>query len=239
MATVELPAPAGVRRDPYPRPWTAAEFDRACGLGAFGGRAAELIDGQILERLGGELRPFAFTRKEYQALDDAQFFRGQGVQLVGGELVQEPPVNRPHIKSVWKTVKALEQAFGDGFHVLSQASLDLGQASEPQPDAAVIPGTIDDFDDHPQSAVLVVEVSDTTYDFDTHEKASLYASAGVQDYWVVDLNGKRVLVMRKPEAREGEAHGHWYRALSVADAEGWVAPLAAPTARVRVADLLP
>jgi Uma2 family endonuclease len=239
MATVELTPSAGVRRDPFPRTWTAAEFDRARTLGVFAGRAAELIDGQIVERVGGELRPFVFTRKEYQGLDDAQFFRDQRVQLIAGELILESPVNRPHIKSVWKTVKAIERAFGDGYHVLSQSSLDLGQTSEPQPDAAVIPGSIDDYDAHPQSAVLVVEVSDTTFDFDTHEKASLYAAAGFADYWVVDLNGNRVLVMRTPEPREGEAHGHWYRSLTVHDSDGTIAPLAVPTARVRVADLLP
>ena len=51
MTTVELDTPAGVRRDPCSRPWTAAEFARACGLGVFADRAVELIDGQIVERL--------------------------------------------------------------------------------------------------------------------------------------------------------------------------------------------
>ena len=119
MATAELNPPTGVRRDPFPRPWTPAEFDRACGLGVFAGRVVELIDGHIVERTGGDLRPFVFTRKEYQALDDGQFFWDQRVQLIAGEVLQESPKNRPHAKSLMKTAKALEHAFGDGYHVES------------------------------------------------------------------------------------------------------------------------
>ena len=239
MATAELNTAAGVRRDPFPRPWTATEFERARGMGAFGDRAAEWIDGQIVERIDGELRPFVFTRKEYQALEDAQFFRGQRIQLLAGELIQDPFMNPPHVMSLRLTTKVLERIFGDGYDVRVQVPLDLGLTTEPHPDLAVVVGSPRDYAEHPTTAILVVEISDTTFDFDTHEKASLYAAAGIADYWVVDLAGRRILVMRNPEPREGEAHGHWYRSVSGFDADGTVTPLAVPTARVRVADLLP
>lgn len=237
MTPTDPTPPPGVRRDPFPRPWTAAEFERACGLGVFAGRAVELIDSQIVERIDGQLRPFAFTRKEYRELE--VFFTDQRVQLIAGVIFQEPPMNRPHVKSVWKVTKALERAFADGFHVQSQSTIDLGLTTEPQPDAAVITGTIDDYDDHPQTAVLVVEVADTTFQFDAYEKASLYAAAGIADYWVVDLERSRVVVMRDPRPHDGEPHGHRYASLLPLGADGTVAPLAAPDARVRVADLLP
>jgi Uma2 family endonuclease len=239
MATAELDQSTGVRRDPFPRPWTPAEFERACGLGVFAGRAVELIDSQIVERTGGDLRPFVFTRKEYQALDDGQFFRDQRVQLIAGEILQESPMNRPHVKAVWKTTKALERVFAPGHHVLSQAALDLGLTSEPQPDAAVISGTIDDYDDHPTTAVLVVEVSETTYDSDVTVKAGLYAAAGIKEYWVIDLVRHRLVTMRNPEPRASEPHGHWYATIAAFDEDKSVSPLSAPDARIRVADLLP
>ena len=239
MTTVELDTPAGVRRDPYPRPWTAAEFARACGLGVFAGRAAELHDAQIVERTDADLRPFVFTRKEYASLYDNQFFQNQRVQLIAGEILRELPMNRPHAKSMFKTTKALERAFSDDYHVQCQIPLGLGLTSQPIPDAAVILGTIDDYDDHPTTAVLVVEVSETTYDSDVTKKASLYAAAGITDYWIVDIARRRVLVMRDPRPHDGEPHGYRYAALAPYADDATIAPLAAPTARVRVADLLP
>jgi Uma2 family endonuclease len=240
MATAELNPPTGVRRDPFPRPWTLAEFERACGLGTFAGRAVELIDGQIVERIGGDLRPFVFTRKEYQALDDGQFFRDQRVQLIAGEILQESPMNPPHAKSVRKATRALQKICPDGCFVQAQLPLALGLTSEPLPDLAVIRGSIDGFDDdHPTTAVLVVEVSDTTFNSDAYEKANLYASAGIQDYWVIDIAGHRVIVMRNPQPNAGEVHGHRYDSLMAFDEDKSVSPLAAPDARIRVADLLP
>lgn len=237
MTTAELTSQPGVRRDPFPRPWTAAEFEKARGLGVFDGRAVELIDSQIVERIDGQLRPFVFTRKEYYALDI--FFIDQRVELINGEILQMARMNPPHAKSVYKSTKALERVFADGFVVRCQLSLDLGLTTEPQPDVAVVEGSIDDYgDEHPHTAVLVVEVSDTTFDFDSGEKASLYAAAGIADYWIVDLANRRVMVCRDPQPAVDEPHHYRYAALSPVAEEKFVAPLAASSARVPVADLL-
>jgi Uma2 family endonuclease len=237
MATVELPAPAGVRRDPFPRPWTPAEFDRARTSGAFGDRAAELIDGQILERIDGELRPFMFTRKEYYALD---VLSGERVELIAGEILQMPRMNPPHAQAVRKVTKALGRISPEGHFVQAQLPLDLGLTTEPLPDVSVIHGSEDGFgDEHPHAAVLVVEVSDTTFDFDAFEKASLYAAAGIAEYWVVDLTRGRLVVLRDPKPREEEVYRYAYTSLAIHESDAEVAPLAAPTASVRVADLLP
>lgn len=239
MATAELNHPTGVRRDPFPRPWTPAEFERACALGVFAGRAVELIDGQIVERSGGDLRPFVFTRKEYQALDDGQFFRDQRVQLIAGEILQQSPMNPPHVMSLRLASKLLDRVFAEGHDVRVQVPLDLGLMTQPEPDLAVVVGSPRDYPDHPTTAVLVVEVSDTTYDAGVSVKASLYAAAGIQEYWVIDLARHRVLTMRNPEPRAGEPHGHWYATVLAFDEDKSVSPLAAPDARIRVADLLP
>lgn len=240
MTTAELATPAGVRRDPYPRPWTAAEFERACALGVFDGRAVELIDGQIVERIGGDLRPFVFTRKEAYALDDNQFFRDQRVQLIAGEILQMSRMNPPHALGIRLVTKALERVLADGYDVRVQLPIALSLASEPEPDIAVVGGTPRDYgDDHPTTAALVVEVSDTTFDYDAYEKASLYAAAGITDYWIVDLMRHRVLVMRNPQPDAGEPHGFRYAALAPYADDATIAPLALPAARVRVADLLP
>ena len=80
-------------------------------------------------------------------------------------------------------------------------------------------------------AELVIEVADSSLDFDTNEKRLLYAKAGIREYWVVDINGRRLLVYRDPQA------GDYATQLALGPADA-VSPLAAPAAVVRVADLL-
>ena len=80
----------------------------------------------------------------------------------------------------------------------------------------------------------MVEVADSSLRFDTGEKLAWYAAAGVPEYWVLDVNGRQLLVYRDPDPA-----GRTYRTqLTFAEAES-VSPLAAPTASLRVADLLP
>ena len=86
---------------------------------------------------------------------------------------------------------------------------------------------------------LVIEVSDTTLDSDTTVKAELYATAGIADYWVLDLNNRRLLIFRDPAPLPAGLGGTAYRThltLGPADA---ISPLAAPTVSFRVAELLP
>src|SRR5262249_32064485 len=80
-------------------------------------------------------------------------------------------------------------------------------------------------------------VSDTTLALDLTEKAELYATAGIPDYWVLDLTGRRLLVFRDPGPVA--AGGAAYRThLTLGPSES-VTPLSAPNASVTVADLLP
>ncbi len=237
MATADLhcPPPAAPRRDPSPRLWTDAEFARMRQLGLFAGRDVELVAGIILDRPTGG--PFVFTRKEYYALGDNHFFRDQRVQLIGGVIFQESPMNTPHATAVSLGLAALQAVFGAGHHIRVQLPIDLGLVSEPEPDLAAVIGSPRDYlGAHPKTALLVVEVSDTTIQADTHAKASLYASGGVADYWVVDLTTDRVIVFRAPRPDANARFGHDYGSLA---AYGRDDTLAAPSARVLVSDLLP
>ena len=242
MATADQLAPRhAARRAPAPRLWTADEFERMKRLGLFGSRAVELLNGTVTERAGdGSARPFVFTRKEYYALDDNHFLRDQRVQLIGGVIFMESPMNPPHATAIRKTTKLLDRLFTDGYDVRVQLPLDLGLTSEPHPDLAVVSGSFEDYaTEHPKTALLVVEVSDTTLDADTHEKASLYATGGIADYWVVDLTTDRVLVFRSPAPETGSAFGRNYASVSAYGRDDKLTPLAAPAARILAGDLLP
>ena len=60
-------------------------------------------------------------------------------------------------------------------------------------------GSIRDYvAEHPATALLAVEVAVTSLDYDTTTKAKLYATAGIPEYWVLDLEGKRLIVFRGP-----------------------------------------
>lgn len=245
MATADLlTPPTAARRDPSPRQWTDAEFARMRHLGLFAGRDVDLIGGTVVERAGGAAWPFVFTRKEYYALDDNHFFRSatrdQRVQLIGGVIQLESPMNPPHATGIRKATKTLERLFADGYEVRVQLPIDLGLISEPHPDLAVVTGSFEDYaTQHPKNALLVLEVSDTTIQADTHEKADLYAAGGIADYWVIDLTTDRVLVFRGPRPAAKSAFGHTYASLGAYGRDDKLTPLAAPHARVLVADLLP
>jgi Uma2 family endonuclease len=239
MATAEpiTAPPATVRRDPSPRLWSPAEFQRMRDLGVFNGHAVELVAGTAVFLDDG--RPFHFTRKEYYALSDAGFFQYQRVQLIRGVILLESPMNPLHALCIRLATKALERIFGDGFDVRVQIPLDLGLDTEPHPDLAVVTGSPRDYHtDHPKSALVVVEVSDSTFESDTHEKMSLYAAAGIREYWVIDTTG-RLLVFRDPRPEKDQPFGHAYGRVTAHGRDDVISPLARPDARINVADLLP
>jgi Uma2 family endonuclease len=184
-------------------------------------------------------RPRVWTRAEYYRLADLGFFRGQRAERIGGVIMVQSPQNWPHARTTDRAAEVLRGAFGPGFWTRMQLPLSLGQSSDPEPDVSVVAGRREDYSDHPPTAALVVEVSDTTLWFDRNEKASLYAAAGVADYWIIDLGHGRLEVRRDPRPDPAQPHGAAYATLTTHAPGETVTPLAAPQARVAVADLLP
>ena len=110
----------------------------------------------------------------------------------------------------------------------------------PEPGIAAVVGNPRDYRDaHPTAAALVVEVADTTLQFDRVEKASMYAGAGVRDYWVLNLVERVLEVYRDPESRAGSPFGYAYRRALRLGPDDRLAPLAALSGPISVADLLP
>jgi Uma2 family endonuclease len=151
--------------------------------------------------------------------------------LINGVIIEEGPMNPPHAVTLGLVEEAIRAAFGAGWWVRQQSPLVLGLDTDPEPDFAVVPGRPRDYTGHPTTAALVVEVADSSLDFDTEDKRRLYARSGIAEYWVVDINGQRLMVYRDP--RNGD-----YATQQSFDPTATVAPLAVPSAVVRVADLL-
>src|SRR5215212_7292182 len=174
--------------------------------------------------------PKHWTCAEFHRFGDLGAFEGRRAMLIDGVILEEGPMNPPHAITLELVAEAIRTAFGAGWRFRSQSPLVLGQDLDPEPDLAVIAGTPRGSSGHPTTADLVVEVADSSLAFDTNEKRLLYARAGIREYWVVDINGRRLLVYR--DSRAGDYATQ--QALGPADA---VTPLAAPAASARVADL--
>jgi Uma2 family endonuclease len=87
--------------------------------------------------------------------------------------------------------------------------------------------------------VLIVEISEGTLSYDRNDKGSLYAKAGILDYWIVNLAARKLEIYRQPVRDRNELYGHRYADVNIYGPGDAVAPLAAPKSPVKVADLLP
>ncbi len=159
-------------------------------------------------------------------------------ELVDGEIISKMGQNPPHAFVIMRLMEWLVGIFGIKF-VRALLSINVATAdnetNEPEPDLAITTQPAAAYANrHPGPADLqmVVEVSDTTLRFDLRNKAALYARAGIAEYWVADLAGRRLVVHRAPDA-QGYADVQEYAEDETA------APLARPEARQRVADLFP
>jgi Uma2 family endonuclease len=145
-----------------------------------------------------------------------------------------------HAAAITLTDQALAAAFGPGYWIRVQASLDLSPLAVPDPDVAVIAGSPRaPAAQNPKSALLVVEASDTTLAHDRGSKASLYAASGIADYWIINLVNQQVEVHQYPISDAREPIGWRYDHVQFFGPGDFIVPLAAPQSKVAVDDLLP
>src|SRR5262245_12072467 len=182
-----------------------------------------------------------WTRLEYERLvEQGIFLPGERVELIDGLLLVAEPQSSSHYAAVRLVEIALARALGPGWDVRAQGPIALDDASEPEPDVAVVHGGPRDYARaHPSNPVLVVEVALTSLDFDRRYKSSLYARAGRPEYWIVNLVDRVLEVRRGPVASGGAPYGWDYATVEVWREGESVSPLAAPGAVIAVADLLP
>jgi Uma2 family endonuclease len=176
-----------------------------------------------------------WTRVECARLDAAGLLDQQHLELVEGELIDKKSKNRPHVNSVTLMYGELLEVFGKKF-VQTGAPIDVSPednpANEPEPDIIVLNRDFWNFrsaNPSPQDLHLVVEVADTALNFDLTTKAALYARAGIVEYWVLDVPGRRLIVHRNPQFGK-------YTAVEIDDDRESVTPLAAPHASLKIAD---
>ena len=187
------------------------------------------------------VRTRKWTRLEYDRLAAAEILGPEDrTELLGGEMMVKEPQYSSHATAIRLVQRVLEGAFGAGWDVRPQMPVALDEEYEPEPDICVVPGDPRDYRDaHPERPVLIVEVSLSRLAFDREHKGSLYARAGITDYWIVNLLDRRVEVYREPVADDAAPFGWRYGRLVTLGPDERISPLAAPTAEIVVADLLP
>jgi Uma2 family endonuclease len=186
------------------------------------------------------VRTRRWTRFEYDKLIDAGFLGpGDKIELLAGQLCVSEPQNNPHAMAISLGLDALQKALAPRWHVRVQLPIALDDESEPEPDLAVVSGGPREYPEHPSRPALVVEVADSSLTLDREHKGSLYARAPLPEYWIVNLVDRVLEVYRNPSPDAEAPYGWVYGVMLTLGPEEHVAPLAAPLARIHVADLLP
>jgi Uma2 family endonuclease len=184
-------------------------------------------------------QPRKWTATEFDHLGELGCFEGRRAYLLDGVIWEQGPMDPPHADALEVLTELVRVAFGSGWRMRGQLPLHIDQNNNPMPDLAVVPGKPGFHGVHPTTAALVVEIADTTFNTDTTEKAERYATAGIADYWVLDLNGRRLLVFRDPVALPTALGATAYKTHLTLGPTDSISPLAAPNSTIRVADLLP
>lgn len=178
------------------------------------------------------IRAKRWSRAEYdQLVERGALAPGARVQLLDGEILEMTVQTPDHALAVRAVEEALRRVFTHGYDVRVHMPLAIGDASEPEPDVTVVRGHFRDFRTHPLTAVLVVEVADTSLEFDRSRNAARYAAGGIPEYWIVNLLERQVEVSRDPD-------GGYQTRFSAAVGDT-VAPLPHPEHRIEVISLLP
>jgi Uma2 family endonuclease len=180
-----------------------------------------------------------WTVTEFHHMAGMGWFTGRRPFLLDGVIMEQGPMNPAHAMGVLLVEAALRAVFGSGWVIRGQLPLAIDEHNDPFPDFAVVQGSPRDFPGvHPTTAALVVEVSDTTLQLDLTEKAERYATAGVPEYWVLDLTARELTVLRDPQPLPKGLGATAYRTRLTFRVGDHVSPLAVP-ASVAVAELLP
>ena len=182
-----------------------------------------------------------WTVDEFQrAYDLGVFGYDARLELIEGEIIRKMPQTGPHAWAIQAVTEIMRPIFGEGHAIRIQLPIGASSISGPEPDVAVVVGSFHDYKrTHPKTAVLAVEISESTLAYDRSTKAALYARAGIEDYWIVNLPDGVLEVHRQPAAMADQPLGHHYRSIIRLTPADTISPLGRPNAVAAVSSLLP
>ena len=177
-------------------------------------------------------RPISVT--EYHRMGEVGILGERDrVELIEGELVAMSPIGSYHVGTVITLTQSLSQAVGNRALVSVQNSVRLDDFSEPEPDFALLRQRPDHYRDalpRPADILLLIEVADTSLNYDRAIKRALYARHAIPEFWIINLSAGEVEVCRGPTA-DG------YASLQRFGRDGGVEPVLLPGVRIELATL--
>lgn len=148
-----------------------------------------------------EVRRHRFTAEDYERMAGAGILtEDDRVELIAGEIIEMSPIGDRHVGAVNRLTRLLSRVVGDDALVSVQNPIRLATDSQPQPDLAVVRGGVRGIADA-ADVLLVIEVADTSREYDRGTKLPLYAAAGIAEAWLVDLVAGTI--ERHTEPRDG------------------------------------
>ncbi len=145
-----------------------------------------------------------WTRAEYEHFINIGAFTTQDrLELIEGDLLEKMSQNGPHSSAIVRLTRLLVLATSPQEMVRVQLPFAIGERNMPEPDFAIVTGDPQDYEkNQPETATLIIEVSDSTLTYDRTTKAKLYARAAVPDYWILNLNERILEIYRNPVGTE-------------------------------------
>lgn len=141
------------------------------------------------------------TDEVYKMMEIGILPEESGWELINGEIIHRMTIGSKHASVVRRLEKYLERNFGDRAIVSVQDPIHIDKHNEPEPDIALLRPR-DDFyaDNHPtpEDVLLLIEVADSTVEYDREIKKSLYAEAGIVEFWLVNLKQNTIETFTNP-----------------------------------------
>ncbi|MEM9772115.1 MAG: Uma2 family endonuclease [Cyanobacteria bacterium P01_D01_bin.73] len=161
---------------------------------------------------------------DYHRMVDAGLLAERRVELIDGDIVEMVPEGPEHAGRGETLAMILRRKLGDRAWIREARPIELAN-SEPEPDIAVVnPAKVPYLSHHPrvEDIFLVIEISKSTLQTDLTRKRDLYARSGIPEYWVVDLQNRRLEVFRSPN------DGTYQEQRSLENTGEAIAPIAFP-----------
>ena len=202
--------------------------------------ATALLEEQEVKRPGaakGETGPVPYhwtVDTLSRALAAGVFDHPERLELIQGNMIENPPMNPPHASLADMIAQMLRDALQPPLVIREEKCIHIAFDGEPVPNISVVRGKRTDYRQlhpRPEDVALLVEIADTTTDYDLGEKSLLYAQAGINDYWVVLVN-EGVIVQHREPSPDG------YQSVTRLAGNNAISPLAMPEAVWTVGALL-